>query len=188
MISNKVKTKFLAKNIIHLKEVDSTQNYIKQLSNVEEGTVVIADRQTNGIGTHDRKWYAGEKENIIMSFILKPKCNISKLSNLTYTIAECMIKAIKNIYDINLSIKIPNDIIYDNKKIGGILTEAKVEGEIAKEIYIGIGINLNEESFPYELENTATSLKKEFGNEYSREKILLEFFYIFEKEYLNEVK
>lgn len=183
-----LETIFLARNIIYLKEIDSTQKYIRQLSDIKEGTIIIADKQTNGIGTHDRKWIAGEKENIIISFVLMPKCKISKLTNITVILAECMIKAIQKTYNIKLNIKIPNDIVYNNKKVGGILTESTLEGEIAKKIYIGIGINLNEEKFPDEIKDIATSLKIEFGNEYSREKILAEFFNIFEKEYLKLIK
>lgn len=188
MILNGLETKNLARNIIYLKEIDSTQKYIRQMNEIKDSTVVITDKQTNGIGTHDRKWFAGEKENIIMSFALLPKCNILKFSNLTYIISECMIDAINNIYNIKLNIKIPNDIVYNNKKIGGILTESILEGEIVKKIYIGIGINLNEEFFPEELKDIATSLKIEFGKEYEREKILVEFFNIFEKRYLELIK
>ena len=72
----------------------------------------------------------------------------------------------------------------NNKKIGGILTEAILEGEIAKTIYIGIGFNVNQEEFPIELENIASSLKKETRNTYIREDIISEFLNIFESEYL----
>lgn len=188
MILENLKTKFLAQNIIHLEKIDSTQKYIRKAENLLDGTLVVTDFQTNGIGTHDRRWISGEKENIIISFVLNPKCNISKLTNITVILAESMIKAIQNTYKIKLDIKIPNDIVYNNKKLGGILTESIIEGEIAKKIYVGIGINLNEEKFPEEIKDIATSLKIEFKNEYSREKILSEFLNIFEQEYLKMIK
>lgn len=179
-----LKTSFLGKNIIEFESLDSTQKYAKKLSEKQNGLLIIADYQTKGIGTHDRIWYTGKGKNIAMTFILEPKCNVSKLTRLTVIIAECMIKAIDNIYNIKLQIKEPNDIMINNKKIGGILTEAILEGEIAKTIYIGIGFNVNQEEFPIELENIASSLKKQTRNTYIREDIISEFLNIFESEYL----
>ena len=123
-----------------------------------------------------------------MTFILYPDCNIKKISNFTRLIAEVMIKAIKNLYGYELEIKAPNDIIYKNKKIAGILTESNSEGEIVKRICVGIGLNINQTEFPGNLEKIASSLKKEFNIEFSKEDIITEFFNIFEKEYLKLLK
>ena len=115
----KLKTKFIAQNIIYFKTIDSTQTYAKNTlkEDIKDGTVIIADSQENGIGTHERKWYTGSGKNLAMTFILYPDCNIKKISNFTRLIAEVMIKAIKNLYGYELEIKAPNDIIYKNKKI-----------------------------------------------------------------------
>lgn len=75
-------------------------------------------------------------ENLTFSFLLKPNCNIKKLENLTITIAEVIIKVIKDLYDIQLEIKYPNDIFLSGKKLGGILTETVTKGEITESVII----------------------------------------------------
>ncbi len=178
-------TKFIGKNVIYFQSIGSTQEFAKNLKEeIQEGTVILADIQTSGVGTNDRKWFTGKEENLTMTYILYPNCNINKLSRLTILIAECMVKSIKKLYGYDLEIKKPNDIIYNNRKLAGILTETKVEGEIVKKLYIGIGFNLNQTVFPEELKEIASSLKIEFGIEFSREEIMKEFFTIFEEEYL----
>jgi len=181
-----LKTKFLGKNIIHFEIITSTQGFAKnsKIEELPDGTVILADIQTAGVGTNDRKWFTGKEQNLSMTFVLYPNCNINKLSNLTILIAQCMVKSIKNIYGYDLEIKKPNDIVYNNKKLAGILTESKVEGEVVKKICIGIGFNLNQTIFPEELKEIASSLKIEFGKDFSREEIMKEFFSIFEEEYL----
>lgn len=183
-------TEFLGKKIYYFPEMESTQIYAKSLneSDSPNGTVVITDSQTNGIGTHERKWYSGKNDNIAMTIILYPNCNIKKFLNLTVIIANTLIKTIFDLYGYYLEIKSPNDIIYNSKKIGGILTECITEGEMVKKFYIGIGFNVNQKDFPKELENIASSLKIEFGKELKREDIILRFFEIFEKEYLKLIK
>lgn len=185
MMLENLKTKFMGHNIIYFKSIDSTQTFAKSTKKEDtpDGTVIIADSQTEGVGTHERKWYTG-KDNIAMTFILYPECNASKLSNLTILISKCVINAIKKLYGYELKIKEPNDVIYNNKKIAGILTESKVEGEIVKILFIGIGLNVNQTIFPGNLKDIASSLKNEFSKEFSREEIIVEFFNIFEKEYL----
>ena len=145
---------------------------------------MIADNQYLGQGTHDRKWYTGNSKNIAMSFVLLPECEISKITNITVLLAECIVDTIKNLYDIDLDIKEPNDIYYNGKKIGGILTETNCKGEIVSKIYIGIGINVNQDEFPEDLKEIATSLKCEFDKEFSREEIIVNFLNNFEKLYL----
>ena len=152
------------------------------------GTIIIADKQTNGIGTHERKWYTGKGDNIALTIILYPDCSIKRLQNITRIIAECMKKAIYNLYGIELTIKEPNDLIYNNKKIGGILTETLLNKEQVKYLLIGIGFNVEQTVFPEELTEIATSLKKENNRIYSRVDIIAEFCNEFEKEYIELVK
>jgi len=89
-------------------------------------------------GTHGRKWYTDEANNIAFSFLVEANCEIEKLEGLTLEIAEIMLEVIKRLYGISLGIKSPNDIVYQGKKLGGILTETKLKGEVVKYIVIGI--------------------------------------------------
>lgn len=185
-----LKTRFIGKDIMYFKTIDSTQTFAKNASKekIKNGTVILADMQTAGVGTNDRKWFTGKEQNLTMTIILYPNCNIEKISNLTVLIAECMVKSIKKLYGYDLEIKKPNDIVYNNKKLAGILTESRVEGEVVKKVCIGIGFNLNQTNFPEELKAIASSLKIEFGKDFLREEIMKEFFFIFEKEYLKIIK
>lgn len=178
----KAKTRYIGKNIIFYNEIDSTQEDAKRrLNDLSSGTIIIADKQINGKGTKGKVWYTNNG-NIAMTIILKPKCKIERLSNLTIRIAEIMIDAICNIYKCQLEIKKPNDILLNNKKICGILTESKSLGDDVESILIGIGLNVNEIKFENQLEEIATSLKKEFKKEFNREEIIVEFIEMFEKE------
>lgn len=170
-------TKIIAKNVIYFDEIDSTQKVAKELAEkgIENGTIVITDNQLNGIGTHDRKWYSEKDKNLLFTVIIYPKCSIKELEGLTVGIAKCMVDAVEDLYGYMLEIKMPNDIVYNNKKMGGILTQITTNGEKIRHLLIGIGLNVNGDSFNTEIKNIATSLKKEFGGEFSKEKILSNF-------------
>ncbi len=178
-----VKTNLLGRNVIYYETIDSTQlELLRQIDkNIQNGTIVMADIQTNGIGTHGRTWHTTEKNNIAFSFVIYANCKIEKLEGITIQIAETLIEAIKNLYNIELGIKSPNDIVYNNRKIGGILTQDKVCGETVKYIAIGIGINTMQTVFPKEIENIATSIKKEFDINVDRTKIITKFCNLFEE-------
>lgn len=120
-IKEKLNTRFLGKDIKYLKEVDSTQDYIKrELKNgIPNGIVVLSDNQTKGKGTNGRKWYTKSGENLTFSFLLKPNTNIRNFERLTIMIAQAMIRAIEYLYGYTLQIKYPNDIVINNKKLRG---------------------------------------------------------------------
>ena len=120
-----LKREIIGKKIIFYDEINSTQTEAKKLADngSENGTMVLADYQIDGIGTHGRKWYSKKGDNISFTLILYPKCSIKKLENITIDIAECMTNAIYEVCSKKLDIKKPNDIVYNKKKIGGILTQ-----------------------------------------------------------------
>ncbi len=181
-MSNKLNTKYLGKEVLEFKEIDSTQKELWrriEIGNASNGCVVIAERQTDGIGTHGRKWYT-DSGNITFSFSIFPNCNIRKLENLTYKIAEILKEVFKDLYDISLDIKLPNDLMINGKKVGGILTETKLQGENVKVLVIGVGINTDVTSFPEELEEKATSIKKEFNIEVANFWLIFRFLEQFE--------
>ncbi len=184
-------TKYLGRNIIYFKRIDSTQNEIWRLyknENTPSGTLVIADFQTQGKGTHGRKWYTDEANNIAFSFLIKMNCNISRLNGLTKKIALIIKEILKQKYNIETKIKEPNDIILNNKKLGGILTETKVIEEKVKALVIGIGINTEQDKFTKEIAEIATSIKKETGKEIKREELIAEFCNRFEQYLEEEIK
>ncbi len=166
---------YLGKNIELYDSIESTQDRAKEIVSISEnGTVVIADEQTNGRGTKQNKWYCTKGENIAMTIIFKPNCKISKLEGFTIKIAQCIKKAINQLYGYELAIKQPNDLLLNNKKIAGILTESSTMNDVVKYVLVGIGFNVNCVNFNNEIQDVATSLKKEYGKTFSREEIIVQ--------------
>ena len=180
----KAKTKKIGKYIEYFKEIDSTHTYAKKIAMKKdsEGKLILAEEQNAGMGTKGRKWYTGKNKNIAMTIILKPKWEINRLEGLTTKIAKCMQKTIYDLYKILLEIKEPNDLIINEKKICGILTEVNTISEKINYLLISLGFNVNENKFPKETEKIATSLKKEYNKEFSREEIITKFIENLEKE------
>ena len=180
-----LKTKFLGRNLIYYNKIDSTQSEIWWLIKKDEiinGTVVLADIQTDGKGTHGRTWYTEEENNIAFSLYITPNCNIKNLDGITLKIAQLITEIFKDQYNIDLQIKLPNDIVFNGKKIGGILTETQIISEVVKYLVIGIGINTNKQSFNDEIKDIATSIKKEFNINVDTQSFVTEFCNRFEKE------
>lgn len=185
-----LKTDFLGKNTIYYKEIDSTQNEIYRLiknNSIKNGTLVMADIQTNGKGTHGRVWHTDEEDNIAFSFYVNVNCNIQNVEGLTIEIAQIIIEIFENKYGIELEVKEPNDIMYNNKKLGGILTQTKLLGETVKYLVIGIGINTNKKNFSKDIQNTATSIQNEFNIKVDREEFITEFCNIFENRLIERI-
>ena len=183
-------TKFLGKNSIYHKKIDSTQNEIwRKIKNktIKNGTLIIADIQTNGKGTHGRTWYTDESNNIAFSLFVEMDYDIKALNGITLKIAKIIVDIFYTIYGINLEIKEPNDIVFKNKKLGGILTQTALEGEKVKYLVVGIGINTNKENFSEDIKDIATSIKKEFNVEVDREIFIAEFCNMFEKELIKRI-
>lgn len=180
----KMETDFLGKTIKHYHAIDSTQTQIWRLvksHNIINGTVVIADIQTAGKGTHGRVWHTDETGNVAFSMYIETNCNIEQIEGITLEIAEVIVNIFKEKYNIELEIKPPNDIVYNNKKIGGILTECQTICKNVKNLVIGIGINLIQENFSEDIENIATSIKKEFGIKIDNLELIMQFCNKFEK-------
>ena len=184
-------TNFLGRNSIFYKQTDSTQSEIWRLikdERIKNGTLIMADIQTNGKGTHGRVWHTDEANNIAFSFFIQLDCNIKKLEGITIQIAQTILDIFKTKYGISLEIKEPNDIVYNNKKIGGILTETKLVSETVKYLVIGIGINTAKEKFSEDIKNTATSIKKEFGIDIDTKEFIAEFCNRFEPLMMRRIK
>lgn len=178
----------LENKIAFIEIIDSTQKEMwrRLQDKMFEAEVIIAKIQTSGIGTHGRCWYSNE-DNIIFSVginLSNVGVTIDKLDGLTINIAEIIVKVFKELYNINsIKIKIPNDLILNDKKIGGILTETKLLGSDVKALCLGIGINTNQENFENieEIKNIATSIKKELGIEINNLEVIKLFLKYFEE-------
>lgn len=185
-----LRTKVLARNVLHFKTIDSTQSEVWRLinKNAPSGTIVIADIQTAGKGTHGRIWHTDNENNIAFSFFVQLDCNISKLTGITTKIAEIIVETFKEKYNIELDIKSPNDIMHNNKKLGGILTETKMVGENVKYLVVGIGINTSKEHFTDDIKDIATSIKKEFNIDVDTQEVIAEICNKIEEQIINNLR
>lgn len=188
---NNLHTQVLGRNFEYYEKIDSTQKEIWSRvaeNRIENGTVICAGVQESGVGTHGRVWHTDEKNNIAFSFYLNLNVEIEKLDGVTLEIAEIIRSIFEKEYNILLEIKKPNDIVYNQKKIGGILTETKLVGECVRDLVAGIGINTNQTEFADEIHDIATSIKNEFGFSVDNGKIISEFCNLFEKKVYERIK
>ena len=168
------KCKWMAKEVVLLEETGSTNVEASKLAaqGKEHGTLVIADSQTTGKGRRGRSWHTPKSTSIAMSVLLKPQLEAEYASMLTLVQAMAVAEAVEEVAGLKAQIKWPNDILIKEKKVCGILTEMNLVGSEIASIIIGTGINVNQETFPEEILDIATSLKKEAGVELCREKLI----------------
>ena len=141
--------------------VDSTNNVAKQLAaaGAAEGTVVVAEQQDGGKGRLERHFFSPAGKGIWFSVILRPAFLPQEAPKCTLLAAVAVARAMET-FGLKAGIKWPNDILYENKKLVGILTEMSAEMDGINYIIIGTGINVNilPEDFPEDIRQTATSL------------------------------
>ena len=166
--------------ILHFETIDSTNTYsLKHFDELEDLSIVTADAQTAGRGRFQRQWISEEKENLYLTFVLKPDKK-EYLANLTQYLCVVIAKVIES-YNIQTQIKWPNDVLIKGKKISGILCESSLKQNKIQGVVLGTGINLNMSPQSIELINKpATSLNLETGFSVNKidfqNKIIKEFF------------
>ena len=162
----------------------STQDIARSLaeSNAPEGLVIIAEEMSSGRGRLRRYWYA-PKGGLWFTLILKPRF-IKSLQLLSLSAGLAVVKSLRSLFNIDVRLKWPNDILYSDKKLAGILIEAMAELDAINYVLLGVGINVNNE-IPSEIENIAISLKHILNKEVPRIPILKSFLVNFDKLYLN---
>ncbi len=141
----KLKTKLLAKSVISYKKVDSTNDVAYGLAEkgVSEGAVILAEEQAKGKARHGRKWISPSKGGIYLSCVLRPAIAPNEIPKITLLAAVSVAKAVREVTGLNATIKWPNDILIDDDKVCGILTEMKAEQDTVEFVIIGIGVNVN---------------------------------------------
>ena len=150
-------------HLIHFKEIDSTNNYLKnsyQLLN--NFTFASTDYQSHGKGRNDRVWESNSGENLMFSFLIKDEALMKEFNIISLLTAVEVAKEIEK-YDLdNVSIKWPNDVLIGDKKICGILSE----GQVPEYLVVGVGLNVNQKVFPEGLRRPATSLSIETKHDF----------------------
>ncbi len=146
--------------IIRKEWVDSTNEEAKRGGDAgaEHGTVYCAQCQTAGKGRRGRSWLSDTKGNLYFSLLLRPELDTDDVSMLTLVMAYAVAEAVIEQTGLQTAIKWPNDIVIHNKKVCGILSEMKLEQQTCAYCVIGVGINVEDTSFPEDLQDKATSL------------------------------
>lgn len=182
-------TKVIGKSVYYYDEIDSTQKElwkrIENDKNLSNGTIILSDIQTAGVGSHGRNWYTSQKGDIAFSLAVFPNCSACKLKNLTKEIAKIFVGIFQDFYKVRIEIKPPNDLMINERKVGGILTESKLNGENVRVLVIGIGINTEKKYFEDEIKFSATSIYKEYKIKIDNELVITEFCNRFES-FLNK--
>lgn len=165
--------------------LNSTNSKAKQLAEegALHGTLVICESQTAGRGRRGRSWVSTSGEGIFMTLLLRPSFSPSKASQLTLLMALAVAKALKQHTQGDIAIKWPNDLLFNGKKVVGILTEMSAEVDYIHYVVIGVGINVNTTALPEELKDQATSLFLETGLKLKRADLIEEIILQFEQEY-----
>lgn len=153
-----MKQALFGKEIIHLSDIDSTNNFAAKLLSedlCQNGAVIMADVQTQGKGQRGNVWLSESGKNLLSSFVFKPdNLSVEKQSALTMATSLSLLQTLRK-FNIEAQIKWPNDIFVNGKKIAGILIENQLQGTRIHCSIIGIGLNINQISFS---ELNATSL------------------------------
>ena len=138
-------------NLIKLDAIDSTNDFLKEMSKkqiVENFTTVVAKTQTKGKGQMGSTWDSESGKNLIMSILIKDILkNTDEIFHLNVAIALSVIQLLEDLNLPKLSIKWPNDIMSDNKKLCGILIENSFKSDNKIESIVGIGLNVNQKAF-----------------------------------------
>lgn len=162
--------------IFHYKEIDSTNNKAKQLAaeGVCHGSLVIADRQTAGRGRRGRIWLSDDEDNIYMTILLRPEFAPEKAPMMTLVMAYSAAKVIRKVTGLEVQIKWPNDLVWNGRKLVGILTEMSVKNSGIEYVVVGVGVNVNTTHFAEEVKDTAVSICQATGRKWKKEQLVTE--------------
>lgn len=190
-ISSSLSLKHLQIPVHCYDEVDSTMEEAWRVSEKKDtsrslGQIIVADRQTKGRGRHGREWHSPKGGGIWVSILIKPKLPSQHLyPHLTVVSALAVVQSVESETDTDPRIRWPNDVVYDGqtpeenvRKFSGVLVETRQLGNIRRpRAVVGCGINVNipQDEFPKELQDEATSIQVETGQEQDRNALLQEY-------------
>lgn len=183
-ISEGLGTSIIGKKIFSYESLDSTNDAVFKLGEegLPEGAVVFAEEQKKGRGRLGRTWESPKGRSVLFSYLLRPNFTPSQISRITLVTALSIARALKTLTGVDVGIKWPNDILFEGKKLCGILTEMSAETDRIKFVVVGAGINLN--SRPEELPPGATSIFAVSGKKVDRIQLCQVLLREIEKDYL----
>ena len=163
--------------IIVLEQTSSTNDAILQVATADsnEGLVLFAEHQTAGRGQRGNRWESAAGKGLWFSIVLRPRIDLASSPQLTAWAAEAISGAIENEFPLKPTIKPPNDVQIDERKVAGVLVEMRAQKNAPHLAIAGIGVNVNQsrEDFPKELQSRAISLAMVLGRQVNRQKFAI---------------
>ena len=190
IVQHNLNTKIIGADsqIVYKDSVDSTNELAKKMAynGAADGTLIIAEEQTGGKGRLERSFFSPKEKGIWFSLILRPQCLPKDAPKFTLLAAVAVARAMEK-FNLRAGIKWPNDILFDGKKLVGILTEMSAEIGHVNYIIVGIGINVNvrREEFPADIREIATSLSEIAGENLNRVEFFRALLEEFDKLYID---
>ncbi|MGE5351639.1 MAG: biotin--[acetyl-CoA-carboxylase] ligase [Acidobacteriota bacterium] len=178
----KLDTDVIGRNFIYCEEVESTNALLLEDESDmnQDGTVLLAEKQNNGRGRKDRKWYSAKDQNLTFSILLKRRINEKKVNLINFAAALAVSYTLENLFQIRVNLKWPNDVLIGRSKIAGILMESTIRGNKINKLVIGIGFNVNQSMFQGAFIIPPTSIHRELNQEVERERVLSDLLNNFE--------
>jgi BirA family transcriptional regulator, biotin operon repressor / biotin---[acetyl-CoA-carboxylase] ligase len=170
--------------IHHYFKARSTNDLALEAANdgAPEGSVFLAEQQTAGRGRGDHTWHSARGTGIYCSVVLRPKLPPSEVLVISLAAGLAVQSALQD-RKLSIDLKWPNDLLIGDRKFSGILTEMSSEATRIRHIVVGFGVNVNQVSFPEELQSSAISLRLATGREWSRVEVCAALLKSFDREY-----
>jgi BirA family transcriptional regulator, biotin operon repressor / biotin---[acetyl-CoA-carboxylase] ligase len=182
-----LRTTWLGRTYLHYRETGSTndQALSQAAMGAPHGTVIVAEHQTAGRGRLKRPWVSSPHCGIYMSILLRVPLPLRDAPQATLVAALSLVKVLRDRHHLPATIKWPNDVLIEDKKVAGILTEMQSDQEFTRFLAIGIGINVNHTKDALEgpFRYPATSVAIELADRVSRSELLLGFLLQFEQDF-----
>lgn len=179
-LKQQLSDKFIGHSLYYYKEIGSTNDEAFRLgvAGAPEGTALIAESQRSGKGRMQRAWHSPAGVNIYTSIILRPHFEPARAPQISIAAGVAVAETIDQYCPGKVQLKWPNDVQIGGKKICGILAQMKMSVNTIDFVVVGIGINvnLNHEEFPPDIQEIATSLAIETGNEISRLELIIRLY------------
>jgi BirA family biotin operon repressor/biotin-[acetyl-CoA-carboxylase] ligase len=181
-------TQFVGQNVVCLAEVGSTNDTARLLAQEQapEGSLVVADYQTQGRGRLARRWQAPAGSSLLLSLVFRPPLAPSQVQRLVMVCSLAVADAVEAETGLAVDLKWPNDLLIDGAKAGGILVEMASTGERVEFVIVGIGLNVNLDpaELPQDLLMPATSLSQKAGRQIVRASLLRALLQKIERRYV----
>jgi BirA family biotin operon repressor/biotin-[acetyl-CoA-carboxylase] ligase len=175
-ILSRLTTRTIGRDLVVLSEIGSTNDAVMTAgqNGTAEGFAVLADRQTSGRGRLGRSWASLPGVGVYTSVLLRPPVPAHQAPLLTLVAGLAVVEAIRTVTNARPDLKWPNDVLLQDRKIAGILTEMTCVGPRVSHVGLGIGINVHHglEDFPVEVRPTATSLRLAVGQPLDRAELV----------------